>query len=319
MKADEKSTESPLVLLIDDEEWTARSFESILKPEGYAVLRAYTGGQAVELASKIRPDVVLIDLRLPDISGTDLCTRLRELHTIRPSTPILIFSSGNLDREQQRAGFDAGAWGFILPPFDPADLLSRLAPLVDAKRDVDRILDASFLDPVTGFYNVQGLMRRITELNADSSRSRRPLAWVILGPARERGPDGPEAMPVPDLGDWIGPKEVTAAIGGLLNAATRSSDAVGRVGDADFLIVAPGADRAGAHRLAERVMRTMDENASRLELLTRLDLLARFYGSSDSSPASNPPEELLRRATDALRRDAHSGASGPKVGPFEGN
>ena len=114
----------------------------------------------------------------------DLCARLRELHTVRPSTPILIFSSGTLTRQDELDAFDAGAWGILSPPFNPQELLARLEPLVDAKRDVDDLLDSSFVDPLTGFYNVHGLMRRIAEISAETGRSRRPLAWVVLGPAK---------------------------------------------------------------------------------------------------------------------------------------
>ena len=107
---------TPLVLLIEDKEWTARSLESILRPEGYAVLRAYTGSQGLELASKIRP-----------------------------STPILVFNSGALTRQDELDGFRAGVWGMISSPFNPQELLARLVPLIAAKRDMDAALESSFV------------------------------------------------------------------------------------------------------------------------------------------------------------------------------
>src|SRR5690606_3902115 len=58
---------TPLVLLIDDQEWTSRSIESILRPKGHVVLKAYTGQQALELVTKVNPDVVIVDVHLPDI------------------------------------------------------------------------------------------------------------------------------------------------------------------------------------------------------------------------------------------------------------
>lgn len=313
---------TPLVLLIDDEEWTARSLESILKPEGYAVLRAYTGSQAVELVSKVLPDVLLVDFHLPDITGVNLCSRLRELHTIRPSTPILIFSSGRLTRQDELDAFDAGAWGILSPPFNPQELLGRLQPLVAAKRDVDHVLESSFLDPLTGFYNVQGLMRRIAEISAETGRSGRPLAWVVLGPSRPSEDGVDLSGPTPDLGDWVGPKELTRALGELLTASTRSSDAVGRVGDSDFLIVAPGTDEEGALKLAERVLGTLDKGTSKHELLARLEMMARFYSASGSPSETVHPEEVLRRATSALRQKdstTQKPPPGSRVRPFSGN
>ena len=283
---------TPLVLLIDDEEWTARSLESILRPEGYAVLRAYTGGQGLELASKIRPDLLLIDFRLPDMTGVDLCSRMRQLHTIRPSTPILVFNSGALTRQDELDGFRAGAWGMISSPFNPQELLARLVPLIAAKRDMDVALESCFVDPLTGFYNIRGLMRRITEISADTSRSGRPLACVVLGPVRKGELGVEESVPDVDLEDTIGPKAVARTLGELLTSSTRSSDAIGRVGDSDFLIVAPGTNRAGALRLAERVMDTLDEGAAKNEQIGLLDLKARFYALSGSEPEVVTPEEF---------------------------
>ena len=72
------------------------------------------------------------------------------------------------------------------------------------------------------------------------------------------------------------------------------------MGDSDFLIVAPGTNRAGALRLAERVMDTLDEGAAKNEQIGRLDLKARFYALSGSEPEVVTPEEFLRRATAAF-------------------
>src|SRR5438045_2973879 len=75
MAPNQPSGDMHLALLINDEEWTTRSIESILKPEGYAVLMAYTGRQGFELASRVDADVLLLDLQLPDITGIELCAR----------------------------------------------------------------------------------------------------------------------------------------------------------------------------------------------------------------------------------------------------
>jgi PleD family two-component response regulator len=290
----------PLVLLINDEEWTTRSIESILKPEGYAVLRAFTGKQGLELAARIRPDLILIDFRLPDITGIDLCARLRELPTVRPSTPILIFTSGALRRQDELDGFRAGAWGMLAPPFNSEELVARLGPLVAAKRDADAALESSFLDPLTGFYNIQGLMRRVTEVAADTSRSGRPLTCVVLGP---KGP-----VSLGETGDALGTSDIdeTTAraiardLSTVLVSATRASDSIGRIGRSDFVILAPGADRPGAEKLAERLLQRVDAGL-RLEDAS-FELSAGFYSVASDEPVAVIPEEVLRRATLALRR-----------------
>src|ERR671933_425010 len=74
-----KPPRPPLVLIANDQEWSARSLESILGPHGYAVLRAYTGRQAMELARSAQPDAVILEAGMPDIAGTEICRILLEV------------------------------------------------------------------------------------------------------------------------------------------------------------------------------------------------------------------------------------------------
>jgi diguanylate cyclase (GGDEF)-like protein len=308
----DRTVDTPLVLMINDEEWAARSLESILKPEGYAVLMAYTGRQGLELASRIRPDLLLIDLRLPDTTGIDLCARLRQLPTVRPSTPILLFTTGSIERDDRVAGFRAGAWGFFQPPFHPQEFLAQLGSYIAAKRDTDSALDTSHLDPLTGFYNMRGLVRRMVEMSADTARSHRSLACVALGPAR-RVSDEPGPDDEPEAGV---DESFVRSLGSILLSVTRLSDAVGRMGDGDFVIVAPGTDEAGAARLVERVLQAVKAGAGEDEDLREVELKAGFYAAGGADPATVVPEELLRRATDALR-DAQSRHNGNRIRPVE--
>jgi GGDEF domain-containing protein len=97
---------------------------------------------------------------------------------------------------------------------------------------------------------------------------------------------------------------------------------VGRVGDSDFLIVAPGTDEEGALKLAERVLGTLDEGTSKHELLARLEMMARFYSASGSPTETIHPEQVLRRATSALRQKDSTTQKlppGSRIRPFSGN
>lgn len=288
--------ETPLVLLINDEEWTTRSLESILRPEGYAVLTARSGKQGLELASKVRPDLLLVDLRLPDVTGIDLCAQLREQVTIRPSTPILLFTSGPVRRQDELDALEVGAWGILTPPFDSKELLARLRPFIAAKRDADKALEACFLDPSTGFYNLQGLIRRVTELSAETTRGHRPLACLVLGPALDDAD-----LPGEHVDAMPSEPEPGRSFQDVLLTSTRLSDVVGRVGESDFVIVAPDTDQDGAVRLAERLLLAVDEQSERDLDLARLRMRAGLYAVSGSEPDTVVPQEFLRRATAALR------------------
>ncbi len=316
-----QATGSPLVLLINDEEWTARSLETILKPHGYAVLMAYTGRAALELSTRVRPDAILVDLRLPDMEGRDVCARLRQMPTVRPSTPILAFSSGAMSRRERLSCLRVGAWEVFHPPFDPDELLTRIGTYVAAKQDADVAREASHEDSVTGFYNIRGLSRRVTEITADASRHERPLACVVFGS------DAPEAQDqrrdetsVPEAQEMPRDERADAAlVRGVANAlvsVTRLSDVVARVGGGEFVIVAPGTDEPGAVRLAERILDVVESDPTRFGLSPNVRLRAGFHAVAEPHRETVIPEELLSRATTALRQ-AQTEGNGVRVRAFE--
>jgi two-component system cell cycle response regulator DivK len=86
-----------LVLIVDDNEKNRKLVRDVLRAAGFATLEAETGGQGLTLAAERRPDVILMDLRLPDVDGVDVAQRLRsELQTA--SIPVVALSSLPLER-----------------------------------------------------------------------------------------------------------------------------------------------------------------------------------------------------------------------------
>jgi len=313
-------TGSPLVLLINDEEWTARSLETILKPHGYAVLMAYTGRSALDLTTRVRPDAVLVDLRLPDMEGRDVCARLRQMPTVRASTPILAFSSGAMSRRERLSCLRVGAWEVFHPPFDPDELLTRIGTYVAAKQDADVAREESHEDSVTGFYNIRGLSRRVTEITADATRHERPLACIVFGSHPSEGRDvGRDEASLPEAVDMpvdVGADPLTRGVANALVSATRLSDVVARVGEGEFVVVAPGTDRPGAVRLAERILNVIETDPTRFGLSPNVRLRAGFHAVDEPHRETVIPEELLSRATTALRR-AQTEGNGGRIQPFD--
>ena len=67
----------PIVLIANDQEWSARSIESVLAPQGYAIVRAFTGQQAIDTAKASIPSLIILDAQLPDIHGFEVCRAIR--------------------------------------------------------------------------------------------------------------------------------------------------------------------------------------------------------------------------------------------------
>ena len=246
------TTRPLLVLIANDQEWSARSLETILGPRGYAVLRTYNARQTLDLARRVQPDVVILDARLPDGDGVDLCRTLRSAGYLGAATPVLVTSSDPGHRGQQVAAYAAGAWDYVLLPLDGEVLIHKLDTFAAAKREADRLRDEGLLDPATGLYNARGLARRAREIGAEASRRRDALACVAFIPAPEDGSAFDDAT----ADDVV--SRVTEQLGGLLRRTGRTSDAVGRLGRTEFAIIAPATEAIGAHRLAERVRAAVD-------------------------------------------------------------
>lgn len=292
---DHPSDLTPLVLLIDDQEWKARSIESILRPKGHVILKAYTGKQALDLVQRVSPDAFLVDMNLPDIHGIDLVRKLRTASTVQPMTPVLMITSDSVSRADRLAALEAGAWDVLTHPVDPNELTVRMETFVRAKQAADRLRDEGLTDPGTGFYNVRGIVRRTQELGADAMRAHRPLTCIAFGPhALDDDPESSDA-----LAEAVG-KGVASA----LQSVTRVSDTIGRLGPGEFIVVAPGTDREGAVRLADRVFEAIQSAASSgaLDPEQSKRIRAGFFSTYGDSEEPTTPDELLFRATSALRR-----------------
>jgi two-component system KDP operon response regulator KdpE len=112
---------SPVALVIDDEPQIRRLLRVTLEANGYRVFDAATGRDGLVEAAQRRPDVVLLDLGLPDLEGTEVVKRLREWSQV----PVLILSVR--DREDDKVlALDAGADDYVTKPFNSAELLARL-------------------------------------------------------------------------------------------------------------------------------------------------------------------------------------------------
>jgi len=98
-----------------------RAMAPLLRSRGYIVTVAGTGHEALDLFERERPDLVILDLGLPDMDGTDVCRQVRE----RADTPILILSARGTEKDKVTA-LDHGADDYVTKPFGPEELLARV-------------------------------------------------------------------------------------------------------------------------------------------------------------------------------------------------
>ena len=126
------------LLVVDDAPENIQLLDAVFSPRGYAVLPASSGADALAKAATEYPDLVLLDVLMPEMDGYEVCRRLREDSSTRLLPVIMITASGN--QEKVRA-LEAGADDFIQKPFDQSELLARVQSLLRIKRFQDELAE----------------------------------------------------------------------------------------------------------------------------------------------------------------------------------
>lgn len=122
---------SPRILVVDDEQQVIHFVKSLLERENYSVVVALNGSDALDLAVKHSPEMTILDISLPDISGLEVCRKLRNWYR----GPILVLS-GLGEETTVVAALDSGADDYLTKPFRPGELLARMRALL--RRSVEK-------------------------------------------------------------------------------------------------------------------------------------------------------------------------------------
>jgi len=152
---------TPLILVVDDNSPLRYAFGRTLRQHGFNVIEASDGASALELAANAQPDLILLEVNLPDINGFDVARRLK-LGERTKSIPILQLSASFVQKEHRMEGLAAGADAYLVEPVEPGELVANIRALL-------RMRDAE-----------AGLQRTTVMLAAVVDAS--PLAIVVFDP-----------------------------------------------------------------------------------------------------------------------------------------
>jgi two-component system KDP operon response regulator KdpE len=117
----EKSMNNATILVVDDEPQIRRVLRSTLSSNGYDVIEAKNGQEAIEIAVREHPDLILLDVNMPEMSGFEACSKMR----LSFSTPIIMVTVRNSEQDKVLA-LDSGADDYVVKPFAIGELLARI-------------------------------------------------------------------------------------------------------------------------------------------------------------------------------------------------
>ncbi len=131
--------ESAVILMVDDNAINLQTLQQTLEGKGYHLLAARNGEEALRIAAKAQPDLILLDIMMPGIDGYETCARLKSDEKTRNS--VVIFLSALQSTEEKVRGLSLGAMDFITKPFDPDEIIARVSVQLEVHQKQKQLLE----------------------------------------------------------------------------------------------------------------------------------------------------------------------------------
>jgi diguanylate cyclase (GGDEF)-like protein len=282
------------VLVVDDSPVTLALAQARLRDENLDVLCANGGVEGLAKARKERPDLILLDLKMPDLSGYDVCEQLKSDPNL-DSIPVIFLTAAD-SIEDKVKGLDMGAVDYVAKPFDPVELCARVRAALRVKRLQDLLSLRAQLDPLTELWNRQAMESRLHQEWARTSRHEEVLAFLMMDIDHFKLINDHFGHPAGD--------RVLCAVTRALTLQCRESDIPCRYGGEEFAIILPNTNCREAATLAERCREEIEHMS--LPAQDRVIHVTASFGITDSRNV-RVRENLVRCADKALYRAKNEG------------
>jgi diguanylate cyclase (GGDEF)-like protein len=284
-----------LVLIVDDVARNLQILEAILRPEGYALTFANSGKQALERAKQAKPDLILLDLMMPDIDGLDVCEALQsDSHCC--NIPI-IFLTASPNQDHVVKAFNVGAVDYVTKPFQSQELLARIKTHLLLRQTLQELQAAlaqvealSRTDSLTGMLNRYRFMEIVQQEFDRAVRSGTPFSLLLLDLDHFKRVNDTYGHLVGDL--------VLKEISHQLQAEVRSVDAVGRFGGEEFVVVLPSMELADAEAIAQHICQHIASLV--ITIPTGTLQVTVSIGIAGYTPEDQTVEQVINRADQGL-------------------
>ncbi len=282
------------ILLVDDSPEALAIAAARLRKDEHEVVSADDGKSGLAAARSEKPDLILLDVDMPDMTGFDVCRTLKSDEELR-MIPV-IFLTGSADTADKVKGLDLGAVDYVTKPFDAFELRARVRAALRTKHLQDLLVKHTRIDPLTELWNRRALTDRLKQEWAKIQRHGGTAAFVMC--------DIDHFKHVNDTyGHRIGDK-IIYRVAKILAGQCRESDLPVRYGGEEFAILIPDEQTGAAAALAERCQREIEE--MRLQVGQEDVCVTVSFGVADTDGTTSP-ETLIESADAALYKAKHAG------------
>lgn len=286
-----------LVLVVDDITQNLQVLGDVLDQVGYDVTFAKNGEQALERSKLAQPDLILLDLMMPNMSGLEVCQQLK-------SDPLLceipvIFLTASEEKDNLLDAFNQGAVDYITKPFSTPELLARVRVHLELKHTKDELIKTAaafeklaITDPLTGISNRRHLMSIAESEYQSSINYQRCFSVIML--------DIDHFKKINDTYGHIVGDQVLQKMTQEVQSLLRKGDSLGRFGGEEFAIILPEADLKTALQIAERLRQGISNLSIPIENLNLEIKITISLGVTTYRKEDEKLDDIWKRADDAL-------------------
>ena len=282
------------VLIVDDSPDSLALVRARLATENLELVTADCGTAGLEMAKNENPDLILLDVDMPDISGFDVCRKLKDDKDLCMIPVIFLTSSG--DAQDKVKGLNIGAVDYVTKPFDAFELQARVNAALRTKHMQDMLIEHAHIDPLTGIPNRWSMMERLQQEWARVRRHGGSLSFIMA--------DIDHFKRVNDTyGHSVGDK-ILQKVSQAIVSQCREIDLPARYGGEEFAITVPDETVEGATVLADRCRQAVAE--ARVCVGDEDVRVTASFGVAEaaSTPSANA---LVEAADDALYQAKRAG------------
>lgn len=276
--------ELPVLLIVDDVPTNVQTLAQIFKEE-YRLKIATGGARALELAAmEPLPDLILLDVAMPDMSGYDVCRLLKE-DRLTADIPV-IFVTGRDSVEDEEYGFSLGAVDYIVKPIRPVIAKARVKTHITLKQQRDMLSETAVRDQLTGLYNRHLLNDELERKLSFALRHDEAFSLLIL--------DLDHFKTINDTFGHLAGDGVLKGVAKVLQRNARREDIAARFGGEEMILLLDKCSGENAVRKAEQIRQEIEAlNPEGISVTAS-------FGVAEASSETSTIKLILKKADEAL-------------------
>lgn len=240
----------PLIMVVDDITENIKIVGDFLREAGYSIAIADNGVDAISTIISIKPDLVLLDIQMPEMDGYEVCRRLKSEEGTMGIPVIFLTAKSSIDEVVK--GFDVGGVDYITKPFNSRELLARVKTHLDLKFYREKIERISLHDEITGVPNKRYFNKYFEVEWRRAVREKTELSVIFMDIDYFKNYND-------TYGHLEGDKCLAAIAGAINKCAERAGDFMARFGGEEFICVLPNTSREGAMTVAQSIMESIEQ------------------------------------------------------------